>query len=158
MAAKSSANNSVCVIAVGICRNIMLCFCLRGCAAVLAFVVLVGCSGEGSKGTVEGTVTLNGQPLEKGLIRFVPVDGNSQPADGTIAGGKFTVIAPVGDFRVEITSPRVVGQAKMYDTPDSPTVDKIAEAIPAKYNVQTELQMTVSKGKTENKQFDLTSP
>lgn len=136
----------------------MICFCFRGCAALLVFGLLVGCSSDGGKGTVEGTVTLNGQPLEKGLIRFVPVDGNSQPADGTITGGKFTVIAPKGEFRVEITSPKVVGQTKMYDTPDSPTVDKIEEAIPPKYNVQTELQITVPKGKTENKQFDLTSP
>jgi hypothetical protein len=136
----------------------MICLCFRGCAVLLVVAVMAGCSGEGAKGTVEGTVTLNSQPLEKGLIRFVPVDGNSQPADGTIEGGKFTVIAPVGDFRVEIRSPKVVGQTKMYDTPDSPTVDKIAEAIPAKYNTQTELKMTVIKGKTENKQFDLTNP
>lgn len=136
----------------------MICFCFRGSAALLVLALLVGCSSDGGKGTVEGTVTLNGQPLEKGLIRFVPVDGDSQPADGTIAGGKFTVIAPVGDFRVEITSPKVVGQTKMYDTPDSPTVDKIEEAIPPKYNVQTELKITVTKGKTENKQFDLTNP
>lgn len=136
----------------------MICFCFRGCAALLVVAMLAGCSSDGAKGIVEGTVTLNSQPLEKGLIRFVPVDGNSQPADGTIAAGKFTVNAPVGDFRVEITSPKVVGQTKMYDAPDSPTVDKIEEAIPPKYNVQTELKITVTKGKTENKQFDLTSP
>lgn len=131
--------------------------CLRfvSVAALLVLTVLVGCSSDGGKGTVEGTVTFNSQPLEKGLIRFVPVDGTSQPADSTITGGKFSVIAPVGEFRVEITSPKVVGQTKMYDTPDSPTVDKIQEAIPPKYNTQTELKITVPKGKTENKQFDL---
>jgi hypothetical protein len=89
------------------------------------------------------------------LIRFVPVDGKSQPADAIITSGKFTAIIPVGDVRVEVTSPKVVGKLKMYDTPDSPTVDRIEEAIPPKYNVSSELKMTVPKGKTE-KQFDLT--
>lgn len=132
----------------------MNCLRLGGCAALLLVAVLAGCSSQGATGTVEGTVTLNGQPLEQGLIRFVPVDGQSQPADATITSGKFTAIVPVGDFRVEITAPKVVGQVKMYNTPDSPTVDKIEEAIPAKYNVNTELKMTVPKGKTE-KNFEL---
>ncbi len=125
-------------------------FC--GGAALLVVVVLSGCSSESVKGTVEGTVTYNSQPLEQGLIRFVPVDGKSQPASATIAGGKFTADVPVGDFRVEITSPKVVGKTQMY--PDAPAVDRIEEAMPPKYNVQSELKMTVPKGKTE-KSFDL---
>ncbi len=132
-------------------------FCLRF-GGVVAFLVatLAGCSSEGTKGLVEGTVTFDSQPLEQGLIRFVPVDGTSQPADATIAAGKFTAEVPVGDFRVEITSPKVVGKMQMYaDVPDSPTVDRIEEAIPPKYNVNSELKMTVTKGKIE-KQFDLT--
>jgi hypothetical protein len=130
--------------------------CLRTCAgaALLMVAVLAGCSGEGAKGIVEGTVTFNSQPLEQGIIRFVPVDGTSQPADGPITSGKFSVPVPVGDVRVEITSPKVVGKMKMYDTPDSPTVDRIEEAIPPKYNVQSDLKMTVQKGKNE-KPFDL---
>jgi hypothetical protein len=131
---------------------IFLRFC--GCAALLVVIGFAGCSSEGTKGTVEGTVTLDRQPLEQGLIRFVPADGKSQPADATITSGKFKAEVPVGDVRVEITSPKVVGKMKMYDTPDSPTVDRIEEAIPPKYNVNTELTMTVPKGKTE-KQFDL---
>ena len=59
------------------------------CAALLVTAVLTGCSNERAQGTVEGTVTLNSQPLEQGLIRFVPVDGKSQPADGMISSGKF---------------------------------------------------------------------
>ena len=130
--------------------------CLRFCggAALLMVVVLAGCSGQKPMGTVEGTVTFNSQPLEQGLIRFVPVDGNSQTADATITGGKFTANVPVGDVRVEITAPKVVGQTKMYNTPDSPTVDRIEELIPPKYNVSSELKMTIPKGKTE-KQFAL---
>jgi hypothetical protein len=130
-------------------------FC--GCAALLVIGMFAGCSTEAVKGTVEGTVTLNSQPLEHGLIRFVPIDGKLQPADATITAGKYTATIPVGDVRVEITSPKVVGQTKMYPTPDSPTVDKIEELLPPKYNVQSELKMSVPKGKTE-KPFELTTP
>lgn len=132
----------------------MICLRFRGCVALLAVAVLAGCSSEGTKGTVEGTVTFNSQPLQEGLIRFVPIDGQSQPADATIAGGKFTANVPVGEVRVEITSPKVVGQVRMYNTPDSPTADKIEELIPPKYNVKSELKMKVAKGKTEQP-FDL---
>ena len=135
-------------------RVTMICSRFCGWAALLMVAALAGCSSEGAKGTVEGTVTFNSVPLEQGLIRFVPVDGKSQPADGPITGGKFSVNVPVGDVRVEITSPKVVGKMQMYATPDSPTVDRIEEAIPSKYNVNSELKMTVPKGKSEQ-QFDL---
>ncbi len=132
----------------------MICLRFGACATLLLVAVLAGCSSEGAKGTVEGTVTFNSQPLDEGLIRFVPVDGKTQPADGTITAGKFSVQVPVGDIRVEVRSPKVVGKMQMYQTPDSPIVDRIEEAIPPKYNVNSELKMTVPKGKTE-KQFDL---
>lgn len=136
----------------------MICLRFQTCTALLVAAILAGCSSENAKGTVEGTVTLNSQPLEQGLIRFVPVDGKSQPADATITGGKFTAIVPIGDTRVEVTSPKVVGKTKMYDTPDSPTVDRIEEAIPLKYNIQTTLEYKVVKGKNPPKAFDLKSP
>jgi hypothetical protein len=44
----------------------------------------------------------------------------------------------------------------MYDTPDSPTVDMIAELLPPRYNVDSELRMTVTEGEQEHL-FDLKS-
>ena len=129
----------------------------HGWAALLVVVaVLAGCSTEPATGTVEGIVNLNGQPLDQGLIRFVPADGKSQPADGTITAGKFTATVPLGDFKVEITSPKVVGKTQMM--PGSPEVDKIQEALPARYNVKTELKATVPKGKSQMPPFELKSP
>ncbi|WP_254512152.1 hypothetical protein [Anatilimnocola floriformis] len=137
----------------------MICLRYCGCAALLV-AVLAGCSNSEAVGFVEGNVTLNMQPLEQGLIRFVPTDGKTQPADGPIAAGKYSVKVPVGEVRVEITSPKVVGQMQMY--PDSPPVDRVAEAIPARYNTKTTEKMTITKAKSAKdkleKNFELTSP
>jgi hypothetical protein len=123
---------------------------------VLATALITGCSSESPKGIVKGEVSLDGQPLATGLIHFVPADGKSQTADGTITGGKFSASVPLGDMRVEITAPRVVGKMKMYNTPDSPEVDRVEEAIPPQYNVESKLTVTVVKGEVEKK-FDLKS-
>jgi len=125
-------------------------------AWAISVVFVAGCSSESAKGIVKGEISLDGQPLATGLIRFVPVDGKTQTADGTIAGGKFSTSVPLGDMRVEITAPRVVGKMKMYNTPDSPEVDKVEEAIPPQYNVESKLSVTVVKGEVEKK-FELKS-
>ena len=82
--------------------------------------IVTGASGE--------TNTL-GAPLKEGVIRFVPVDGQTPTADAPIVNGRFSATVPVGKKRVEISAPRVVGKRKMYDTPDSPVVDDVAELL-----------------------------
>ena len=56
-----------------------------GCA-----LVLVGCGPDVQDGDVTADVTLDGQPLKEGMIRFVPADGKTAAKDGPIANGKFT--------------------------------------------------------------------
>lgn len=122
---------------------------------VLGLACLGGCgSGGGGQATVSGEVTVDGQPLKEGMIRFVPADGKSTPADTTIKDGKFTTTVTPGDKKVEITAPKVVGKMKMYDTPDAKTVDKIEELIPPQFNVESKLTWKVEKGSQEKK-FDL---
>lgn len=99
---------------------------------------------------------MNGQPLEKGLIRFDPMDGRTASAEAAIANGKFRVETPVGDKKVSISAAKVVGKRKMYNTPDSPTVDITEELLPAKYNSQSTLTLTVAPG-NQSPTFELTS-
>jgi hypothetical protein len=124
--------------------------------AVLLIATIVGCSSKPSGGTVKGTVTLDGQPLAAGQILFVAVDQNAQAAEATITAGQFEALVPPGEKRVEIRAPKVTGKKKMYETPDSPTVDVIAELLPAKYNVNSELKLTVD-GSVQEQTFDLQS-
>jgi hypothetical protein len=124
---------------------------------VLAVIVSgIGCSPQGPQSTVRGTVTLDGAPLADGLINFVAVDLQSPTAEAKIADGRFEVAVPPGEKRVEIRAPKVTGKKKVYDTPESPTVDIVEERLPSRYNSQSELQMTVVEGPQE-KTFELQS-
>lgn len=114
-----------------------------------------GCSSRESD-VVSGAVTLDGRPLDQGLIRFIPADGSQKRVEALITAGKFTAAAPLGENRVEISAPKVTGKHKMYDVPDSPVVDMIGELLPARYNIDSELTMTVAGGEQE-KSFSLTS-
>jgi hypothetical protein len=125
-------------------------------ALILGLAVALYCGCSGSKGTVSGEVTLDGEPLKEGTIRFVPTDGKSQTASATISKGHYRAEAPPGEHRVEISAPKVLGKRKMYDTPDSPIVDEVGELLPSRYNVKSELTLSVRSG-SQTKVFALTS-
>ena len=127
-------------------------------ALLLQFVLVgvVGCSGSSPLGTVNGTVTLDGTPLTEGDVRFVPADGKSQTASAKIIDGKFTAQVPTGEMRIEISAAKVIGKRKMYDTPDSPVVDKVKEFLPPRYNAKSELRLTVKSG-VQDETFPLQS-
>jgi len=122
--------------------------------AVAAAVALVGCGRRGPPTyPVTGTVRLDGMPVERGLIRLVPT-GAAAPVGAEISGGAYTLHAPPGEARVEITAAKVVGRRQAYDAPDSPLVDITAEAVPEKYNTSSTLTLDVQAG-DNRKDFDL---
>lgn len=66
---------------------------------VLLLPLAVGCGG--GKGTVSGTVTLDGQPLPVGNIAFLPSQGPG--ASGRIEDGKYSVKGvPAGQVTVTV--------------------------------------------------------
>jgi hypothetical protein len=118
--------------------------------------VATGC-GDGAKlGDVTGTVTIDGAPVEKGSISFFPVDGQGPATGGEIMAGKYESQAPLGNCKVEIRVPKVVGQKKLYDTADSPVQNILEEVLPPKYNETTELRLEVNAGKND-KNWELTT-
>jgi hypothetical protein len=123
---------------------------------LLAFAGSAGCSDAPPRGTVNGTVTLDDEPLKEGVVRFVPADGKSQTAFANVVDGKFSAAVPLGEMRVEFSAPKVVGRHKAYDAPDSPTVEDVGELLPERYNARTELKITVKKG-SQDETFRLTS-
>ncbi|HEX4413715.1 MAG TPA: hypothetical protein VH107_08805 [Lacipirellulaceae bacterium] len=126
-------------------------------SSFLLLGLLTGCSADTKHGAVTGTVSLDGQPIKSGNIRFDPADGRTATADATITDGKFSATVPPGEKRVSITAPRVVGKKKVYETPNSPTVDLTEEMLPKRYNAQSELKATVKLGNQELPAFDLKS-
>ena len=118
---------------------------------LMCFCFLAGCGRDASPVTarITGHVTLDDMPLEKGLIQFVAQDGQSPTGSGIISSGIYALEVSPGVKRVEVTSPKVVGQQKMYDTADSPVTDLVEERIPPEYNARSNLKADVSREKTK---------
>jgi hypothetical protein len=124
-------------------------------AALLLVSLITGCA-EPTTGTVTGAIKVDGAPAKTGSIAFFPTDGKSRTAGGEIVDGNYTAEVPLGVSKIEIRVPKVVGQKKLYDTPDSPIKPLLAESLPGKYNDATELTLEVRPG--ENRQdYDLST-
>ncbi|PQO25036.1 carboxypeptidase regulatory-like domain-containing protein [Blastopirellula marina] len=118
---------------------------LTACVAVLG---IVGCVGSDPNfATVEGNVTIDGQPAEGLEVTFEPESG--RPAIGyTNAQGHYELQytanqegASLGKYRVRI---------------DVPSGSETKARIPTRYNAKTELVAEVTPGQNELN-FELTS-
>ena len=132
--------------------------CLVFCVwALLPF--LIGCDGGGKDGQVSatGTVTLDGQPLEKGTISFMPTGQTGTTGGGDIVKGKYSAYVSPGEMRVSIRAEREVPVANptQEQIERGMTVDR-ESIIPAKYNDRSELKATVTDSAREFN-YDLTS-
>lgn len=74
----------------------------------VGLLMLTGCSGPAT-GSVTGTVTVNGAPVDGLELEFVPVEGGGPAMAYTNNGGKYSLIAgrgndqvPVGEYKVAI--------------------------------------------------------
>lgn len=129
---------------------------VAGCLLAL----LVGCGQGVKRQMIEGTVTLDGKPLEKGYITLTPQAGTASPTAGApIARGSFSIAAAggvfAGKFRVEITSTRPSN--KTVRTPRGVFSNVDEQFLPARYNTQSELTVEVKSDAPNQLKFELTS-
>lgn len=140
-------------------------------AAMLFCGLIVGCGSGAAEGPpradVRGVVTLDGQPLSKGVILFVPLEGTPGPKTSVpIADGKFSAdesTGPVvGKHRIEIKSTDDGGYAR----DDETAIDRLKESrtrridvvrVPAAFNANSRLTETVSEEGTNEFEFPLTT-
>lgn len=109
-----------------------------------------GCNKQdANRGQVIGTVEVDGQPAANGSISFTPIDGSTAGTGGAIVDGSYVVDANIGPSKVAINIPKVVGERKLYNTPDSPKMPITEEALPPHYNEQTTLTYDVKPGDNE---------
>src|SRR5882762_6428356 len=96
----------------------------------LALLAANGCGTR--KPVVSGVVTLDGHPLDNGIIEFFPVRGDGQTSAAFISReGRYRTEASPTEMRVVIHSNKVVGKRKLYeDVPDSPTQEILTEQLP----------------------------
>ena len=70
------------------------------CAIGLCLLLLAGCRSQSDRSSLEGTVTLNGQPLAEGSIALRPLPGTRGPtAGGKITNGTFAIVSGTGNVR-----------------------------------------------------------
>jgi len=130
-----------------------------GLAAALLAVAAPGCDAT-PRHALEGTVTLDGQPLPDGYISFRPMAGTPGPtAGGRIVDGRFAISRQdgtfAGKFRVEITATRSTGE-KFFDEEVGREVEILAQYLPARYNTQSELTAEVRPDGPNAFSFELT--
>jgi hypothetical protein len=120
-----------------------------------AALALLGClafSGCGSGGApVEGTVTLDGRPVDGGTITFAPVEygGGQQPVTAEIKGGAFSLNSahgpPPGTYRVEIYWNKKTG--RQIPSNDPPNMkDEELPMIPPQYNKDSRVTEEIKPG------------
>src|SRR5262245_25395418 len=124
----------------------------------LACCLLAGCGGP----RVQGTVTLNGEPVDGGVISFFPADKANEADKGNspITAGKYTITSrelTPGNYRVFIIWNKKTG--KKVDTPGDPGVkmDELLQVVPKQYNSESTLTREVKSG-SNTLNFELTGP
>jgi hypothetical protein len=132
-------------------------------AAAVAWTGMVAGCGSGDptpREPVSGRVTLNGQPIAEGQISFLPEDGDNVVA-APIENGSYRIRRAEGPspgpHRVSIWS-RVPSGRQIEADPLNPgeLVDEYVETVPERYNVKSELTVTVEQGGSNTFDFDLT--
>ena len=120
---------------------------------------VIGCGGsEANTIRITGKVTLDDKPVEQGAIKFYAEDGLTPGGGGTIKDGTYIANVPPGKKKVLINGQKVVGKEKLYNTPDSPTRDKLELTTPTIYNsvYNSPLKADVTKD-TKELNFPLSS-
>lgn len=152
--------------------------CARILATILPILSLSGCMGGGpAVNYVEGTVTLDGQPVEGVSVSFSPATPDGVAATGTTdASGKFKLTstnggepgagAMAGDYTVgflKTTIESAPGTDLETDDPnygkalhsDAEVAPKVHHIVPTKYNnpAKSGFKATVKPGKNMGEEF-----
>ena len=129
--------------------------------AAVALGALGGCGDPRNRQEITGEVKLKGQPVEDGLIRFDPLDGQPTGDSAHIMKGKYRIpkdkgLSP-GKYRVAIYAGNGmsgVGNA----SPDPPNAGKeqsVGERVPPDYNEKSKLVKEVTRGGPNKFDFDI---
>ncbi len=106
--------------------------------------IFCGC-GSGSA-TVSGEVTVDGKPLEIGIITYVPADSKGDPLTTDIVNGKYELQTVAGNKTVQISAPVVADKRKAFNGADAPWVEVTKESLPENYNSNSELKFEIKPG------------
>ena len=133
----------------------------RSFSILLAFALLavpaIGCGTRSGpmRASVEGQVSVDGEPIEMGSITFTPAEGTSGPiAGGPIERGRYRITKGsgpvVGRQLVSIRglkkSGRQVPVTAGAELPSGGLVEELIPAVPPQYNDHTTLVREIVRG------------
>jgi hypothetical protein len=117
---------------------------------------LGGCGGKEYEGDrrfpLSGKVTVDGQPMQMGVISFLPQADGGRVSGGPIKDGTYSVPeakgATAGKYRVEIHWNKLTGKKIPNPFDKTELIDEMMEGLPAKYHQDSELTADVSSTQT----------
>lgn len=127
----------------------------------MASVLIVGCGPTSDRLRIRGEVRLDGKPIDRGSIRFTPMDGGqSLSAGAMIRDGEFDVPQerglPPGTYRLSVSSPDREGEKVPYRAgPGQPTIMVTRDRIPVSYNMESEHQIELEASGKNFFEFDI---
>lgn len=139
-----------------------------GMLCLLLISFSIGCRDISTeRAAVSGQVTLDGQPLDKGIVRFVPIEGTlGQKLSASVESGRFQLPASkgpaIGTHRVEIESSDT-GGLEMDDEDaishlKSKGIRRIqVEQVPQRFNTHSVLKVAVSGTAPNEFSFELST-
>jgi hypothetical protein len=143
--------------------------------AGMGLVTVLGCgddTGLARRYPVSGTVTYNGNPVEKGRIDFIPAQAEGRAASGQIADGRYSLTTAIpgdgalpGPYKVTVTSVEVdttelkaiaKGGQFHHDKTFAKAVRNAKRLVPSKYQLADTSGLTATvKAESNTSNFDL---
>ncbi len=137
-------------------------------ASLAPLAGLGGCGGGDNlpREEINGSVTIDGKPLPRGMVTFVPADAEVSTQGGaSIQDGKFTIpriqgLVP-GKYKVVVSSPddkpeEFTDKKDSNNAPGMPPVPA-KEVVPSAYNTDSKLEAQVRPNAKNVFDFSLTS-
>jgi hypothetical protein len=128
----------------------------------IGFCGLAGCGPHTDRLELSGKVTLNGEPIDGGAMRFTSVSGKKMSSGAMINGGYYKVPAEKGllpgIYRVEISAPDNAAPPVMVrSSPGGPGSPAAPERIPDEYNSDSKHTIEVAAGADNHFDFEIAS-
>lgn len=123
--------------------------CVTLLCAGLTWLMLSGCQGGVETTRVTGIVTVDGKPVELGIISFEPEVASEHSATAEIHNGVFAIDSPRGTRRVSIMAYR---QAKGLGPDGKPYQEQY---LPAKFNLESDRLFEVDYTPMVDQKFEL---
>jgi hypothetical protein len=125
-----------------------------------AVIALTGCGPKSDRVAVNGSVTLNGEPLDGGSIQFTSLGERKLNGGAVVSGGQYNIPQPKGllpgKYHVEINAPDATAKPIFYrSSPGGPGITTQPDRVPAEYNVNSKQTVEVAASGENRFDFDI---